>query len=138
MKKDDCIFCKLANGDIPVDTIYEDDTVKVIFDAGPASEGHVLIIPKDHADGIYDLTDQQAAGIFTVAVKVANALKKAFDLEGLNVVQNNGEIAGQTVFHFHMHLIPRYKGDKVKLGWVTGELTDEARQEMLSKVKTYL
>ena len=138
MKKDDCIFCKLANGDIPVDAIYEDDLVKVIFDAGPASEGHVLIIPKSHADGIYDLTDEQAERIFAVAVKVSNALKKAFEPDGLNVVQNNGEIAGQTVFHFHMHLIPRYKGDGVNVGWNPKELTDDARQEMLEKVKSCL
>lgn len=138
MKKDDCIFCRLANGDIPVDAIYEDDLVKVIFDAGPASEGHVLIIPKSHADGIYDLTDEQAERIFAVAVKVSNALKKAFEPDGLNVVQNNGEIAGQTVFHFHMHLIPRYKGDGVNVGWNPKELTDDARQEMLEKVKNCL
>ena len=138
MKKDDCIFCKIANGDIPVDAIYEDDLVKVIFDAGPASEGHVLIIPKSHADGIYDLTDEQAERIFAVAVKVSNALKKAFEPDGLNVVQNNGEIAGQTVFHFHMHLIPRYKGDGVNVGWNPKELTDDARQEMLEKVKNCL
>jgi len=138
MKKDDCIFCRLANGDIPVDAIYEDDLVKVIFDAGPASEGHVLIIPKSHADGIYDLTDEQAERIFAVAVKVSNALKKAFEPDGLNVVQNNGEIAGQTVFHFHMHLIPRYKGDGVNVGWNPKELTDDARQEMLEKVKSCL
>ena len=138
MKKDDCIFCKLANGDIPVDAIYEDDLVKVIFDAGPASEGHVLIIPKSHADGIYDLTDEQAERIFAVAVKVSNALKKAFEPDGLNVVQNNGDIAGRTVFHFHMHLIPRYKGDGVNVGWNPKELTDDARQEMLEKVKSCL
>lgn len=138
MKKDDCIFCRLANGDIPVDAIYEDDLVKVIFDAGPASEGHVLIIPKSHADGIYDLTDEQAERIFAVAVKVSNALKKAFEPDGLNVVQNNGEIAGQTVFHFHMHLIPRYKGDGVNVGWNPKKLTDDARQEMLEKVKSCL
>ncbi len=138
MKKDDCIFCRLANGDIPVDAIYEDDLVKVIFDAGPASEGHVLIIPKSHADGIYDLTNEQAERIFAVAVKVSNALKKAFEPDGLNVVQNNGEIAGQTVFHFHMHLIPRYKGDGVNVGWNPKELTDDARQEMLEKVKSCL
>ena len=138
MKKDDCIFCKLANGDIPVDAIYEDDLVKVIFDAGPASEGHVLIIPKSHADGIYDLTDEQAERIFAVAVKVSNALKKAFEPDGLNVVQNNGDIAGLTVFHFHMHLIPRYKGDGVNVGWNPKELTDDARQEMLEKVKSCL
>ena len=111
MKKDDCIFCKLANGVIPTNSLYEDDVVKVIFDAGPASLGHVLILPKEHFDNVYALDDDTAAHVFQVAVKVAKALKEGLNLEGLNIVQNNGEIAGQTVFHFHMHIIPRYKGD---------------------------
>lgn len=137
MKKDDCIFCRLANGDIPVDAIYEDDLVKVIFDAGPASEGHVLIIPKSHADGIYDLTDEQAERIFAVAVKVSNALKKAFEPDGLNVVQNNGEIAGQTVFHFHMHLIPRYEegNDKKMVNWTPNSFDDAEMKEICELMK---
>ena len=125
MKKDDCIFCKLANGVIPTNSLYEDDVVKVIFDAGPASSGHVLILPKEHFDNVYALDDDTAAHVFQVAVKVAKALKEGLNLEGLNIVQNNGEIAGQTVFHFHMHIIPRYKGDTVNLGWKPGEVTDE-------------
>ena len=125
MKKDDCIFCKLANGVIPTNSLYEDDVVKVIFDAGPASSGHVLILPKEHFDNVYALDDDTAAHVFQVAVKVAKALKEGLNLEGLNIVQNNGEIAGQTVFHFHMHIIPRYKGDTVNVGWKPGEVTDE-------------
>ena len=134
MKKDDCIFCKIANGDIPVDAIYEDDLVKVIFDAGPASEGHVLIIPKSHADGIYDLTDEQAERIFAVAVKVSNALKKAFEPDGLNVVQNNGEIAGQTVFHFHTHLIPRYIDDGQNLNMKPSSPKEGELEEVLNLI----
>ena len=134
MINDDCIFCKLANGDIPVDAIYEDDLVKVIFDAGPASEGHVLIIPKSHADGIYDLTDEQASGVFRAAKKIACAMREGLDYDGMNVVQNNGEIAGQTVFHFHMHLIPRYKGDSVNVGWKPGKITEEKIAELKGKV----
>lgn len=138
MKKDDCIFCKLANGDIPVDAVYEDDVVKVIFDAGPASEGHVLILPKEHADGIYDLTDAQAEHIFKTAKKIAIAMRATLDYDGMNVVQNNGEAAGQTVFHFHMHLIPRYKGDDVNVGWKPGSLSDEKRAGLLEKIKSGL
>ena len=134
MKKDDCIFCKLANGVIPTNSLYEDDVVKVIFDAGPASSGHVLILPKEHFDNVYALDDDTAAHVFQVAVKVAKALKEGLDLEGLNIVQNNGEIAGQTVFHFHMHIIPRYKGDTVNVGWKPGEVTDEEIEKIKSLV----
>lgn len=134
MKKDDCIFCKLANGVIPTNSLYEDDVVKVIFDAGPASSGHVLILPKEHFDNVYALDDDTAAHVFQVAVKVAKALKEGLNLEGLNIVQNNGEIAGQTVFHFHMHIIPRYKGDTVNVGWKPGEVTDEGIEKIKSLV----
>ena len=134
MKKDDCIFCKLANGIIPTNSLYEDDVVKVIFDAGPASSGHVLILPKEHFDNVYSLDDDTAAHIFQVAVKVAKALKEGLNLEGLNIVQNKGEIAGQTVFHFHMHIIPRYKGDTVNVGWKPGEVTDEEIEKIKSLV----
>ena len=134
MKKDDCIFCKLANGVIPTNSLYEDDVVKVIFDAGPASSGHVLILPKEHFDNVYALDDDTAAHVFQVAVKVAKALKVGLNLEGLNIVQNNGEIAGQTVFHFHMHIIPRYKGDTVNVGWKPGEVTDEEIDKIKSLV----
>lgn len=134
MKKDDCIFCKLVNGIIPTNSLYEDDVVKVIFDAGPASSGHVLILPKEHFDNVYSLDDDTAAHIFQVAVKVAKALKEGLNLEGLNIVQNNGEIAGQTVFHFHMHIIPRYKGDTVNVGWKPGEVTDEEIEKIKSLV----
>lgn len=138
MKKEDCIFCKIANGDIPTNALYEDDVVKVIFDLGPASEGHVLILPKNHFDNIYGLDDETAAHIFQTAVKVANALKEALPLEGLNVVQNNGEIAGQTVFHFHMHLVPRYKGDMVNIGWTPGKVTEERIAELKEKIAVKL
>ena len=134
MKKEDCIFCKLANGVIPTNSLYEDDVVKVIFDAGPASLGHVLILPKEHFDNVYALDDDTAAHVFQVAVKVAKALKEGLNLEGLNIVQNNGEIAGQTVFHFHMHIIPRYKGDTVNVGWKPGEVTDEEIEKIKSLV----
>lgn len=136
MKKDDCIFCRLANGDIPVEAVYEDDVVKVIFDASPASEGHVLILPKEHADNLYDLTDEQAAHIFKTAKKIGCAMRDSLKFDGMNVVQNNGEAAGQTVFHFHMHLIPRYKGDTVNVGWKAGELVEDKKQELLEKLKS--
>ena len=130
MKKDDCIFCKLANGDIPTNSLYEDDIVKVIFDAGPASDGHVLILPKNHYDDIYSMDEDTAAHIFKVATRIAKAYKQSLDYEGLNIVQNNGEAAGQTVFHFHMHLIPRYENDNAGILWEPGETTPEDMAEV--------
>ena len=111
MKKDDCIFCKLANGDIPTNSIYEDDDFRVFLDASPATRGHCLIVPKQHFDNLEELDDEVAAKVFPLAKKMMKLLKDKLGWEGFNVVQNNGELAGQTVFHFHTHLIPRYRGD---------------------------
>ena len=138
MKKDDCIFCKLANGEIPTNALYEDDIVKVIFDANPAAKGHVLILPKEHFDDIYGMDDETAAYVFKVALKISKAYRKALDFDGLNIVQNNGEAAGQTVFHFHMHIIPRIKGDTVKVGWVPGTADNAAIASIVEKVTPYL
>ena len=111
MKKDDCIFCKLANGDIPTNTIYEDNDFRVFLDASPATKGHCLIVPKEHFDDLGELDDTVGAKVMPLAKKMMLLLKKKLGWEGFNVVQNNGELAGQTIFHFHMHLIPRYKDD---------------------------
>lgn len=133
MKKDDCIFCKIANGEIPSTTIYEDDYHRVFFDIAPASKGHCLIVPKDHYDNIFDLSEEAAGRLFGLATKVASSLKKEVNCEGMNIVQNNGEIAGQTVFHFHMHLIPRYVGDTVNVGWKPGEADMEELKELAER-----
>ncbi len=117
MKKDDCIFCKLANGDIPTNSIYEDDRFNVILDLGPATKGHALIIPKDHADNLFELPDDTAAEAMKLAKKLGSKLVEKLGAQGLNLVQNNGEVAGQTVKHFHLHLIPRYDGDGQSILW---------------------
>ena len=126
MKKDDCIFCKLANGDIPTNIVYEDDTFTVIMDASPATKGHCLILPKDHYANIYELDEEVAGKAFKLAKKLATVMTEKLDCDGFNIVQNNGETAGQTVFHFHMHLIPRYKDDNQRIGW---EPTDPSADE---------
>ena len=136
--RDDCIFCKIANGEIPSATLYEDENFRVILDLGPASKGHALILPKSHAANIYELSDEMAAKAMVLAKKMAGAMTEALKCDGFNIVQNNGECAGQTVFHFHMHLIPRYKDDNVGITWKPGELTDEDKEEILSKVKAQL
>lgn len=132
---DNCIFCKIANGEIPAATLYEDEDFRVILDLGPASKGHALILPKVHAANIYELSDELAAKAMILAKKMATSMTEALHCDGFNIVQNNGETAGQTVFHFHMHLIPRYKNDGVGLTWTPGTLTDEDREEILAQVK---
>ena len=131
MRDENGIFCKIANGEIPAATLYEDDDFRVIMDLGPASKGHALLLPKEHAANLYELPDEIAAKALPVVKKVAKKLAEGLNCVGLNVVQNNGTAAGQTVFHFHMHLIPRYENDTVSVGWKPGTLTDEVKQEVL-------
>ncbi len=134
MKVDNCIFCKLANGEIPTATLYEDEDFRVILDANPASKGHALIIPKEHYANLYELDDTLAGKAMILAKKMITKLTEVLGCDGYNLVQNNGECAGQTVFHFHLHMIPRYKDDGVGLGWKMNKLTDEDREDILSKV----
>lgn len=133
-----CIFCKIANGEIPSATLYEDEDFRVILDLGPASKGHALILPKEHYRDLYEIPEELAAKAMKTAKKVVTAMKQVLDCDGYNLVQNNGEAAGQTVFHFHMHLIPRYKGDGVGVTWKPGELDDKTRDEILAEIRKYL
>ena len=135
MKEKDCIFCKIAAGEIPSATLYEDGDFRVILDLGPASKGHALIIPKEHYRNLYDIDDEKAAKILPLAKKMINKMTEVLGCDGYNLVQNNEECAGQTVFHFHMHRIPRSKGDKEGLGWHMGKLTDADKNEILEKMK---
>lgn len=134
MKDNNCIFCKLANGDIPTATLYEDDDFRVILDANPASKGHALILPKEHYADLYELSDAVAGKVMILAKKMVTKLTDVLGCDGYNIVQNNGECAGQTVFHYHLHLIPRYEGDTVGLGWKLNELTEEDKEDILSKM----
>lgn len=134
MKNNDCIFCKLANGDIPTATLYEDEDFRVILDANPASKGHALILPKEHYADLYELDDEAAAKVMVLAKKMVTKLRDVLGCDGYNIVQNNGECAGQTVFHYHLHLIPRYEGDDIGIGWKLNELTEKDKEEILSKL----
>ena len=135
MKDENCIFCKLANGDIPTATLYEDEDFRVILDVSPASKGHALILPKEHYADLYELDDGLAAKVMVLAKKMITKLTDVLGCDGYNIVQNNKEAAGQTVFHFHLHMIPRYQNDGVGLGWKMGTLTDEDKEELLAKIK---
>ena len=134
MRDEKCIFCKIANGEIPSATLYEDEDFRVILDLGPASKGHALILTKEHYKDLYHLDDEIAAKALVLAKRMITKLTEVLGCEGYNIVQNNGELAGQTVFHFHMHLSPRYKHDNVGLGWNVGTLTEEDKLEILSKL----
>lgn len=136
MRDEKCIFCKIANGEIPSATLYEDEDFRVILDLGPASKGHALILPKEHYKDLYHLDDEIAAKALVLAKRMITKLTEVLGCEGYNIVQNNGELAGQTVFHFHMHLIPRYEGDQVGITWKPGTLTDEVKNEILEKLKS--
>lgn len=114
---DGCIFCKIANGEIPSNTIYEDDAFRVILDNGPATKGHALVLPKAHYSDLFEMPEEAAADAMKVAKKVASLIKTKLNCDGLNLVQNNGETAGQTVMHFHLHVIPRYENDGQKILW---------------------
>lgn len=129
----ECIFCKIAKGEIPSATLYEDEEFRVILDLGPANKGHALILPKAHYENLYDLPDEMAANAMILAKKIATKMKGILNCDGYNLVQNNGEAAGQTVFHFHMHLIPRYTDDHAGITWTPGTLTSEDRDEILEK-----
>ena len=135
MKKDDCIFCKLANGEIPTNVVYEDDDFTVILDAAPATKGHCLILPKEHAANIFEIDDDTLGKAILLAKKMAGHLTEKLSCDGINIVQNNGERAGQTVFHFHIHLIPRYKEDGQMIGWRPGKPTAEEQEELLSLIR---
>ena len=112
MKDNNCIFCKLANGEIPTNTIYEDEDFRIILDAEPVSKGHALILPKNHYRNLYELGDNEASKLMPLAKKMAKKMTDILGADGFNILQNSEEVAGQSVFHFHMHLIPRYKGAK--------------------------
>ena len=131
----DCIFCKIANGEIPSATLFEDENFRVILDLGPATKGHALILPKSHFENIYEMPDELVGKAMILAKEMVTRMTEALKCDGFNVVQNNGEAAGQTVFHFHMHLIPRYKNDNAGITWTPGTLTDEMKEEILAKLK---
>lgn len=131
----DCIFCKIASGEIQAKTIYEDQDFRAILDLGPATKGHALLIPKTHAANIYELPDDLVAKAFVLCKKIMQKMGTILGCDGYNIVQNNGGAAGQTVFHFHIHLIPRYENDQAGISWKPGTLSEDDTQEILEKVR---
>ena len=134
MKKD-CLFCEIARGAIPSATIYEDSHFRVFLDVNPATRGHALIVPREHFDNIYDMDAETAGRIFSLATCIARAMRDGLGCDRLNVVQNNGRVAGQTVNHFHLHLIPRYEDDGLNLLWPQKEITKEEMETIRKSIK---
>lgn len=133
----DCIFCKIINGEIPSAKVYEDGDVFAFLDISQVTKGHTLVIPKAHHANVYELPEDVAGKLFAVIPKITNAVKKAYNPIGLNLLNNNGEAAGQTVFHYHLHIIPRYgKGDGFGAVWKThnNDYTPEQLQEIAQTI----
>ena len=130
---EDCIFCKLANGVFETNTLFEDENFRVIFDASPATEGHVLVIPKEHYANFFEMPEDLVAKAYKLAKKVATVLKEVTGCNGVNILQNNGEAAGQTVFHFHIHVIPRYHEEIIY--WKQNEVNQDKVNEIIEKSK---
>lgn len=134
MKDSNCIFCKIANGEIPSRTVYENEKFRVILDLGPATAGHALVLPKEHFADLFEIPADWAADAMKTAKEAAELIKGKLQADGLNIVQNNGETAGQTVHHFHMHIIPRYKGDGQNILWKPGHPSDGELDAVLGKI----
>lgn len=130
MKDTNCIFCKIAAGEIPSKTLYEDEKFRVILDLGPATKGHALILPKAHFANLYEIDDEVAADAMKLAKKMATIMTEKLHCDGFNLVQNNGESAGQTVMHFHLHLIPRYTDDNQNILWKPTQPSQEELEEI--------
>ena len=124
MKKEDCIFCKITSGEIPSRTLYEDEQFRVILDLGPVAKGHALVIPKEHYANLEEMPEELAADAMKLAKKMAINITKKLHADGFNLLQNNGEAAGQSVKHFHMHVIPRYLEDGRQFLLQPGTATD--------------
>lgn len=134
----DCIFCKLANGEIPTNTVFEDENFRVILDAAPANLGHCLVLPKSHAKDIFEMPQELTEKAFGVAKKIAEAIKKSGLAENVNILQNNGELAGQTVSHFHVHVIPRLENDDVVIKSKAVDVDDEKTTNVIKSIKSAL
>lgn len=136
-----CIFCKIIKGEIPSAKVYEDENVLAFLDISQVTKGHTLVIPKKHEENVFELSEESAKAVFAAVPKIANAIKAAYDPIGLNMLNNNGASAGQSVFHFHVHLLPRYgKGDGFGAVWHdhSSQYTKEDLMEISEKISEKL
>ncbi|HSS64442.1 MAG TPA: HIT family protein [Gammaproteobacteria bacterium] len=134
----DCIFCRIIAGEIPSFKLYEDDATFAFMDINPANDGHALVVPKDHAEDVHAVTDESISSTVITAKKIAAAVEKTVSPGGINLVQCNGPAAGQSVFHFHMHVLPRRDGDDLKLNWGLRPGDMDAIGKLAEKIKANL
>jgi histidine triad (HIT) family protein len=134
----DCVFCKIAAGQIPSTRVFEDEHTLAFMDLGQVNPGHVLVAVKKHAENLYALDDAQAAAVAKASVRVSCAIRDAFKPEGLSVYQANGKAAGQTVFHYHVHLLPRHAGDGMELTWPAKNPPREKLEDHAAKIRAAL
>jgi histidine triad (HIT) family protein len=133
-----CVFCRIVAGELPAARVYEDEATVAFMDIGQVNPGHVLVALKAHAENLYALDDAQAAAVLRAAARVARAVRDAFQPQGLSVYQANGKAAGQTVFHYHMHLVPRDEGDGMALSWPVKNPPRETLEEYAAKIRVRL
>lgn len=131
---EDCVFCKIIEGEIPSHKVYEDENVVAFLDANPVSKGHTLVVPKEHVDTVFDAEHMDY--MWKPIVEVANAIREAFGVEDMNINQNNGALAGQEVDHLHFHLTPRYDGSEIDISYNRSELEDPGNVAEEIKSKT--
>lgn len=130
----DCIFCRIVSGQIPCAKVYEDDHVLAFLDINPLMPGHTLLIPKKHVEVLFEMTPQETAACGAALQKVAAAVFKGTDAEGMNILQNNYEISGQEIFHVHFHLLPRKSGDGFKVPWPAKKYGPGEMEAVLEKI----
>jgi len=133
----DCVFCRIVAKQIPASVVHEDEHTLAFMDLGQVNPGHVLVAAKAHAENVYSLDDAQAAAVFRSVARVARAIRAAFAPDGLSVYQANGKAAGQTVFHLHVHLVPRHEGDGMNLIWPAKNPSREKLEEYAAKVRVH-
>jgi histidine triad (HIT) family protein len=134
----DCVFCKIVARQIPATVVHEDEHTLAFMDLGQVNPGHVLVAVKKHAENLYALDDAQAGAVLRAAARVARAIRDAFAPQGLSVYQANGKAAGQTVFHYHVHLVPRHEGDGMALTWPVKNPPRDKLEEYAAKVRALL
>jgi histidine triad (HIT) family protein len=134
----DCVFCRIVARQIPATVVHEDEHTLAFMDLGQVNPGHVLVTVKAHAENLYGLNDAQAAALLPAAARVARAIRAAFNPAGLSVYQANGKAAGQTVFHYHVHLVPRLDGDGMALTWPVKNPPREKLEEYAAKIRALL
>ena len=134
----DCIFCAIVEGRAPAEVVFEDEETMAFMDINPANPGHTLVIPKQHMRDIYELDEEMAVAVMKTAVRVAKAIEAALQPDGLNLLQSNGRAGGQAVFHFHMHVIPRWYGDGLHLARPPVRRERQAVEEVAARIKAHL